>query len=84
MNESIRRRMAYWHPINSEGLAWNFVSFRGRVLGMVDRLFGRWVASKSCCNTIRHYDSVADAARYVQTSLYCTECKLSCLAPKSN
>jgi len=74
-----------WLPFLPDGRAWEFVSYKGRWLGGVARAYhGCFIATKFCCGGMREFPFMSDAARYVETTLHCTECKRSCLAPASN
>lgn len=81
-----------WLPVDSGGRHWQFVSFRGRYLGCVIRVdtpleHGTvevvYVSEKFCCKDMRDHRCIQSAAQRVHSTLFCKDCKLSCL-PASN
>lgn len=86
-------RLPEWIPTSADGTDWNFVSYKGKVLGSVSRCdeldgFANWIpaylSDKFCCNSMRQHRRMDVAACRVETVLHCTECKLACLVPVSN
>lgn len=77
-----------WIPTSADGTDWNFVSYKGKVLGSISRwddldgFGGRtavYLSEKLCCSAVREHRHM-DVARWrVEGVLHCTECKLSCL-----
>lgn len=81
-----------WLPVDAEGAHWQFVSYKGRYLGCVVRVSvaldhgtieNFYMSEKFCCKDSREHRCMRSAATRVETTLYCTDCKLSCL-PASN
>lgn len=78
-----------WVPVDDLGESWRFVSYKGRYLGDVSRMDSPdgetvYLSAKLCCPDVKEHKYLYSAACRVETVLYCTECKKSCLAPKSN
>lgn len=85
--------MSYWNrepewlPVDAEGTHWQFVSYKGRYLGCVLKVIvdtdAFYMSEKFCCKDSREHRHMDVAACRVETTLYCRDCKRSCL-PVSN
>lgn len=70
-----------WLPFLGSGNGWEFVSYRGRWLGGVVKGYDTYyIANKLCCAENRPFTSMREAARWVETTLFCKDCLRSCLA----
>jgi len=73
-----------WLPVDAEGAHWQFVSYKGRYLGCVVRVStpdgAYYLSEKLCCKDADEHLYMESAARRVLTTLYCKDCKRSCLA----
>lgn len=76
-----------WLPVNTDGTHWQFVSYKGRHLGRVVKVSteqgAAYLSDKFCCKDSRVHLYMESASARVESTLYCKDCKLSCL-PASN
>jgi hypothetical protein len=63
-----------WIARSEDGTLWHLVSARGRRLGIVLQIGGKWRAAKVCQPKFRDFTSIRDAAAYALTSLHCEDC----------
>jgi hypothetical protein len=72
-----------WLPVNADGTHWQFRSWRDRLLGDVIKVEREdstpvFLAEKLCCRTYRDSSHIEYAARHVESTLMCENCKRLC------
>lgn len=73
-----------WVPVSPDGTDWKLFSHKGRFLGVILKVDGRWLAHKFCCDHVKTYDRMSSASCYVESTLSCSECVKPWLVYKSN
>ena len=85
--------MSYWNrepewlPVDADGTHWQFMSYKGCYLGCVVKVATEagavFLSEKFCCKDADEHLYMESASARVETTLYCRDCKRSCL-PVSN